>query len=222
MKEWIITILFTVSSSVGFGQIFRIPEKYDVVMEAYGDLDKDGVPERMVVCNTDIPDENPRLGVIRTLYILKKAKSGEDVVWKENSNLLWISKECGFCIEDTKGDPLLYLEIINNTFIVKQKRYNNTRRVEELKQVFRFQDNDWYLIGSTYRYADNCDFDVRHDINFSTNIVEVTNISHDCDEHENQKESYSKKKYSYKFPKVKMDDYKPTEVIIKKGLSVWF
>lgn len=47
----------------------------------------------------------------------------------------------------------------------------NSRRFEEIKYVIRYQNDDFYLIGSTYRYADTCDFDDTYHINFSTDNV---------------------------------------------------
>lgn len=67
--------------------------------------------------------------------------------------------------------PLVSISIENNTIRIYQKKYMNSRRFEEIKYVIRYQNDDFYLIGSTYRYADTCDFDDTYHINFSTDNV---------------------------------------------------
>ncbi|WP_445722402.1 hypothetical protein [Flavobacterium sp.] len=211
-------LLFTLFTQFGFTQSFEVPLNHIVVRETFGDLDADGIDEHILVCNTD-KSENESVGFKRILYILKVDQKGKELLWKKNETILWDSKDCGMGF-DLLQDPLVGLEIKRNTLIIKHKRLNNSRRTEDLKQIFRFQNNNWYLIGSTYRYADTCNFDDTYDINFSTNQVIITKITHDCQENEYQKDSYSKNTYSFNFQKIKMDDYKPTEIEIKPNLFV--
>lgn len=121
------------------------------------------------------------------------------------------SKDCGFCFDEAET-PLVSIEIKNNTLVIVQETYNNSRRTERSKVIFRYQNNDWFLIGSTYRYWDTCDFDHRCDINFSTNQVIITDISGDCDDVDYRNNGTSVKKFNYQFKKVTLDSYRPTEI----------
>lgn len=82
---------------------------------------------------------------------------------------------------------LVDISIKNNTLIIEHETHNNSRRTENYKQIFRYQNNDWYLIGSKYRYWDTCDFDYTYDINFSTQKINIAKDTGNCDDIEDSK-----------------------------------
>lgn len=207
--------LFSICSIFLSAQKFSLPKNCTVVKTIKGDLDKDGIEETVLVCNIDqTSDEKKSYG--RKLFILKQNEK-DYILWKENSTVLRDTKDCGFCFVDN-DTPLVKLEIKNNTLIIVQETYNNSRRTESNKLIFRFQNNDWFLIGSTYRYWDTCDFDHRCDINFSTNEVMMTDIRSNCDNVEYERDGKSFRKFKYVFKKVTLDSYKFTEIKFKKDV----
>ena len=208
MKQ-IVILFYSILFNITYSQNFELPQNCTVIKKIVGDLDKDGINEIVIVCNLD-QTKNLTENFKRKLYILKK-NNNHFILFKENSNILNSSKECGFCF-NKNSDPLKNIEIKNGSLIIEQETNNNSRRKENNKLIFRFQNNDWFLIGSTYRYWDTCDFDYKYDINFSTNKIIITKINGNCDDVEYKKESKSIKKYNYKFPKVTIDKYKPTEL----------
>lgn len=202
-----------------FSQKVNIPVGYTKVLEVKGDLNNDGIEEFVVVYNTN--EKEPEIGFKRVLYIFE-IKKGKRVLLKKNTNILRNSTDSGFynTRSSENADPIDILIVKNNTLIIQQKRFNNSRRATQSKLIFRYQKNDWFLIGSTCRYYDTCLFDDVHDINFSTNKVHITKDTSSCDDEE--KESHSFKKYEYNFLKTTLDTYKPTEVEIKKGVYTYY
>lgn len=181
---------------------FHAPKGYELVQQAEGDLDKDGIPEIVYVYNTNLKVKE--LGYPRVLYICKKVK-GKFKLWKENRSVLWKSEDCGFFASE--GVPLEVM-IENNTLIVEQTFNHNSRHQSKYKNIFRYQNSDWYLIGSTYNNFDTCDYDFQYDINFSTKKVSIQKTYGSCDDDEKkvpEDESYN---FSYPFKGIpKMDGF---------------
>ncbi|AQX09577.1 hypothetical protein [Elizabethkingia ursingii] len=221
MKYYFSVLIFTLSFSMYSAQHFQLPKNCTIVETVYGDLDRDGKDEKVIVCNLN-QTKDPKKNYSRVLYILKQDNSNQYQLFKKNTNILWGSKECGFCFEET-SDPLVSISIKNNTLIIEQETHNNSRRTESYKQIFRYQSNDWYLIGSKYRYWDTCDFDYTYDINFSTQKINITKDTGSCDDIEDPKKNVSSfETYTYKFPKVTMDNYKATEIKFKPKLYFYY
>ena len=202
-----------------FSQEFNIPVGYTKVLEVKGDLNKDGIEETVVVYNTD--EKEPEIGFKRVLCIFE-IKNGKRILLKKNATILRNSTDNGFynTSNSENADPLDTFIVKKNTLIIQQKRFHNSRRATQSKLIFRCQENDWFLIGSTCHYYDTCLFEEVHDINFSTNKVHITKDTSSCDDDE--KESHSFKKYEYNFSKTTLDTYKPTEVEIKKGVYTYY
>ena len=183
---------------------FAVPKGYEKILETKGDLDKDGKDEVVMVFNTDKIINKISEGLERKLYILKNI-NGKLKIWQENSNLLFDSKE-GFYPESNE----LELSIKNNCLIIFQSYFSNSRHTVTSKNTFRFQNDDFYLIGALVKFDDTCEFNFSSEINFSTGKVIVDDQYSECDsgyEREVPKNYY--KEFTHKIPKlIKMNDYK--------------
>ncbi|MCD0490609.1 hypothetical protein LPB86_20395 [Pedobacter sp. MC2016-14] len=188
---------------------FKVPANYSKIWEVKGDLDKDGIAEVVYAYNTNKPDGAS--GFFRILYICKLF-NGKAKLWKQNSSVLRSSKDCGFCLN--KGIDLS-INIKNNTLIIQQNFQHNARHYSSNKNIFRYQNGDWFLIGSTYNVYDTCEFDDTYDINFSTKQVSVACTYGDCDE---GKTAASDEFFDFKYPFKaipKMDGFKPGKVELR-------
>jgi len=197
----LVIFLFTFSYSQELTD-FTIPKGYEKILEMKCDLDKDGKDETVLVFNTDLKTKSE--GLERKLYILKNI-NGKLKVWKENSNLIFDSKE-GFYPSDNQ----LELSIKNNCLIILQSYFSNSRHTVTSKNTFRFQNGDFYLIGALVKFDDTCEFNFKSEANFSTGKVIIDDQYSDCDsgyEREVPKNYY--KEFTQKLPKlIKMNDYK--------------
>lgn len=184
---------------------FVIPKGYEKVLELKGDLDKDGKEEMVIVYNT--PDKIENQGNKRKFYILKNSQ-GNLKIWKENSTIL-NSSGAGFYPEDNT----LEIQVKNNCLVISQSYYSNSRHTDTSKYTFRFQNGDFYLIGSFNKFEDTCEFSFTNDVNFSTGKAIVDETYSDCDGDENRKipKDYHKE-FIHKFDTlIKMNDFRVGE-----------
>ena len=203
MKQILIIIIY-LFINICVGQNFEetLPKKYHKVIETKGDLDNDGIDEIVYVYDTD--KEVEELGFERELYICKVIDD-KIKLWKKNKSILWKSKDGGFYSENGIE---MSIEILNNTLILKQTFQSNSRHSQTYKNIFRYQNNDWYLIGSNCTHDDNCEFNFAYDINFSTKKVIVSEKYHNCEDNQKQTQKNYYKTFKYDFKETpKMDNF---------------
>ena len=187
---------------------FSVPKEYNKITEVFGDLDKDGINEIVYIYDTNISTDEGNFK--RELYICKQSEN-KIFLWKKNKTVIWNSKDYGFY-----NDSLPQLEIENNTLIVKQKFQSNSRHQTVYKNIFRFQNNDWFLIGATTSNSDNCLWDFEDDINFSTKKVRIYKHYDSCED--NGPEPQKDEEYNFKYPfkeTPKMDNFFPGKTHIQ-------
>ncbi|WP_316827462.1 hypothetical protein [Pedobacter miscanthi] len=202
-------LMITLSSNGQTLPDFTQPKNYKLVLETKGDLDKDGIDEVVYAFDTDKPDG--KNGLKRILYICKQL-DGKIKLWKSNNSILWSNKDCGFCLD---AGVNLSIKINNNTLLTEQTFNHNSRHYSTWKNIYRYQNNDWFLIGSTMNDYDTCDFDYEYDINFSTKQVNVAYTYGSCDEGKKiPKDHFYNFKYPFKtIPK--MEGFTPGKAELK-------
>lgn len=188
---------------------FSVPKGYEKIAEAKGDLDKDGKEETVLIYNTDeiTTDEegtSTEKDYKRVFYILKN-ENGALKVWKKNSTLLFSSRT-GFSPEYNSAPQI---SIKNNALALTQEFNTNSRHTLAYTHTFRFQNGDFYLIGSRENFDDTCEFNILHEINFSTGKGIVDEQYHSCFEGEKAPQKNFYKEFTQKLNQlVKMDDFK--------------
>ncbi|MCY0970659.1 hypothetical protein ACM642_16365 [Chryseobacterium sp. CY353] len=189
---------------------FIIPKGYEKILEVKGDLDKDGKEENVVVFNTNIQTKSE--GVERKFYILKNI-GGILKIWKENSSVI-LPKEIGFSPE---SNPLPEITIKKGILIITQSFSTNSRHTQTYKHTYRYQNGDFYLIGSLQNFDDTCEFNMYDEINFSTGKAIVDQKYYSCfPEDKTAPAEDFHKEFNYKLKKlIKMNNFKPGENSIK-------
>ncbi|MCY0978669.1 hypothetical protein PGH12_10720 [Chryseobacterium wangxinyae] len=189
---------------------FIIPKGYEKILEVKGDLDKDGKEENVVVFNTNIQTKSE--GVERKFYILKKI-GGILKIWKENSTII-LPKEIGFSPE---SNPLPEITIKKGILIITQSFSTNSRHTQTYKHTYRYQNGDFYLIGSLQNFDDTCEFNMYDEINFSTGKAIVDQKYYPCfPEDKTAPAEDFHKEFNYKLKKlIKMNNFKPGENSIR-------
>lgn len=205
-------VLFSLSFQAQSLNGFSIPKGYQKIAEAKGDLDKDGKEEIVIVFNTNAT-VNSKLDsnncVVRALYIIKD-QNGKPRVWKENKTLLF-SSGAGFYPQGN----ILNIEIRNNTLIVEQQFSTNSRHTQTYHHVFRFQNGDFYLIGSRDKFDDTCEFSFLNEINFSTGKIIIDKTYSSCDDDAKIPDDYHKEFIHPFKPLIRMNDLRIGENKIK-------
>ena len=178
---------------------FDAPKGYKKIAHAIGDLDNDGKDELVFAYQTNKRDKDSSFS--RELYICKK-QAGKIKTWKKNTSVLWKSGDFGFY------DTGISLEIENNTIILSQTFFSNSRHSFEYKNIFRYQKNDWFLIGSTCTDSYNCMWTMTYDINFSTKKVIADHEFESCEDNVEPKEDDKHWEFTYDFKSLpKMDNF---------------
>jgi len=189
---------------------FVLTKGYEKILEARGDLDKDGKDETVIVFNTNIKTNSE--GFERKLYILKNI-NGKLKIWKENSSII-LPKEIGFSPE---SNPLPEITLKRGALNITQSFSTNSRHTVTYKHTYRFQDGDFYLIGSLQNVDDTCEFNMYDEINFSTGKAIIDQKYYPCfPEDKTAPAEDFHKEFNYKLKKlIKMNNFKPGENSIK-------
>lgn len=200
-------VLSVINLSAQNLKIFSVPKGYTRIAEAKGDLDKDGKDEVVLVFDTNIKasDNHNLEGATdykRVFYILKN-EDGRLKIWKENSTILF-SSGTGFY----PSDNTLEVSIKNNSLHIGQSFFTNSRHTQQYKHTFRFQNGDFYLIGSLDHFEDTCDFSFTNEINFSTGKVIIDREYSSCDDDAKIPQDFHED-FTHKLQNlIKMDDFK--------------
>ena len=112
--------------------------KREIIQEITGDLDKDGISEKVIVFETNRRQE---LGTERDLEIYKM-EDGQWKLWFQSSKAIMKSLEGG-----TLGDPFQGIAIKNGLLLIEHYGGSNLRWSYTHK--YRFQNKIFSLIGVT-------------------------------------------------------------------------
>lgn len=157
-----------------------IPDGYDTIQVASGDLNKDGVADAVLALKRNdeeqLEEEEQRL-----LVVLFKAGSMYKLAGKSATTLM--CRQCG----GVHGDPYNDISIVKGVLVVNHYGGSAWRWVDT--QKFRYQGGAFYLIGATYDFFTvnrSCDGGIGEagrkykDINYVTGDQEVIERDEDC------------------------------------------
>lgn len=165
-----IVLILLLFSTFSFGQEIVIPNGYELISELVGDLDKDGVCEKVVVFDTPEPTE---YGNVREIQVLKYSKKNW-VVWKKSRNAILKSKEGG-----VMGDPYERISIENGILIICFSGGSSWKWF--YKDKYRFQNSEFELIGYSGSYGKFCEYWANFDFNISTGKISYKKEFEDCE-----------------------------------------
>jgi len=145
----------------------------DQVAEVFGDLDKDGIDEKIVVTNTS---ERTDFGIERKISIFK-LKDKDWQLWHESEGAVLPSEHGGMM-----GEPFEEISIANGCIIINH--FGGSRTKWSYAHRYRYQKDDWYLIGATISFGEPaCEWNT-FDYNLSTGKLEVKKNKYACDDEE--------------------------------------
>lgn len=162
--------LFIYASS--FGQENSIPKEYRSIKEIFGDLNKDSIDEKVVVYNVSDTEDDVE-GVDREVIIFKKEK-GDWVIWHRSKTAVGNSKDGGMM-----GDPFEDIEIKNGILLISQSGGSSWKWGYTDK--YRFQNNNFELIGYVSNAGKVCEYWQDVDYNISTGKIIIKKEYEDCD-----------------------------------------
>lgn len=141
-----------------------------VISEAIGDLDKDGVDEKVIVLDTGLDSE---IGTQRTLLIYKK-KQGKWALWHSSQGPLLDSAHGGMM-----GDPFMGIEIQRGAIVIEH--FGGSRQKWSYIHRYRFNNKAWYLVGATINYGAPCEGFFEFDFNVTTGKATYKTYQDGCE-----------------------------------------
>jgi len=162
-----------------------------------GNLDEDSHEEAVCVYETPV---NGEIGSEQSLAIFKK-QGDYWILWHQTTNPILSTAHGGMM-----GNPFAGISIKNKTIIVDH--FGGSRQKWNYTHRYRFQNNNWYLIGATVKYGAPCDYFESLDYNLSTGDAVFEYSTEDCSsEVEEPRKASWKEKINVKIPLPLMDDF---------------
>jgi len=185
MKKFI-PVVFILIGNMFFGQDTVLTKNADILMQKTGDLDNDGINEKVEVINTS---ETTEYGTVREIRISKfRNNSWEE--WKSSKNAILNSEEGGMM-----GDPFQEIEIKNGILLISF--YGGSSWKWSYRDKYRFQNNEFQLIGHESHSFRICEFWENFDFNISTGRIIYTKEIEECEgdheRHQTEKETFYQK-----------------------------
>ena len=151
---------------------------YELMAEVDGDLDKDGIPERVLVLETPYQTD---WGTEREIHVYK-IRAGEWELWRSSSDAIMKSEEGGMM-----GDPFESIEIKNGILIVRH--FGGSSWKWSNIDKYRWQNNEFELIGYTTNYGKPCEYWEEFDFNLSTGKINYELEPEECEDYLNEYEA---------------------------------
>jgi hypothetical protein len=152
----------------------ELAEEYKVLKEASGDLNKDGIAEKVVVVNNGQMGD---MGEERDILIFM-LEDKEWNLWDRSSGAVMPSEHGGMF-----GDPFRSIKVENETIVIKHS--GGSRTQWEYLHRFRYQNDNCELIGVTIINEEPCRVRETFDYNLSTGKVICTKVNQKCTNGEN-------------------------------------
>lgn len=193
-------------AAVASADTIAAPAGYKKLGEATGDLDKDGVAEKVAVFDTE---RNTDMGTEREIQVFKKT-DGAWTLWHKSIGAVLPSENGG-----VMGDPFQDIKIENGSIVLFH--FGGSRYKWTYTHRFRFQNSAWQLIGATVNNGTPCEYWENIDYNLSTGKVKYEKETEDCEGGEdNVKTTKKSKDFTKKLAKLPpMDGFKPGENELK-------
>lgn len=155
----------------------QTPKHFKILDKKEGDLDNDGVFEKVIVYDTE---KETDMGTERQIYIYKKNHNKWEL-WKKSVGAILPSEHGGMM-----GDPFEGISINKNCIVINhsggaRQRWHYTHR-------FRFQTGEFQLIGATVNFGSPCDNFFNFDYNLSTGKVIYQEETSDCEKEDSKTE----------------------------------
>ena len=156
-------------------EVIEIPKSFKILEDIEGDLDKDGVSEKVIVYDTE---KETDFGTERQIYIYKKNNDKWEL-WRKSIGAVLPSQHGGMM-----GDPFEGISIERNCIVIHH--FGGSRQKWNYTHRFRYQSGDFQLIGATVHFGSPCDYFFTFDYNLSNGKINYEKETEDC-ENENSK-----------------------------------
>jgi hypothetical protein len=181
------------------------PKLWKVIDIVYGDLDNIAGDEAVISYKTPIDGD---MGKMQALAVFKKAK-GKWELWYQTSSPL-LSDQAGGMM----GNPYAGISIERRAIVIQH--FGGSRDKWNYRHRYRFQNNNWYLIGAEVNFGAPCDNFTKFDYNLSTGDAVVSYTEEHCNEKNTGKSTAWSEQFKIKPATLPlMNNFIPGESVIK-------
>lgn len=152
------------------------PESMGKLKRVSNDLNGDGQTDYLKVVTTT--EDNDGLGFKRQLIVYSGEGADLDA-WYTADDVILSTEHGGMM-----GDPLQGVAIENGTIVINH--FGGSRQKWNYTHRFRWQNNDFQLIGTTIVYGSPCDYFDELDYNLSTGKATYVRETEDCDDDDDE------------------------------------
>lgn len=163
------------------------PRGHTLLSQTSGDLNKDGVDEKIIVFNNGQVGD---FGEERTILIFK-ADNGAWKMWERATGAILPSENGGMM-----GDPFQSIKVENGALVINH--FGGSRSKWEYTHRFRYQNEKWELIGTTSIVYAPCEEQQTFDYNLTSGNVIYKDVKLTCTNGENEKVKEVRKNVNFK------------------------
>jgi hypothetical protein len=145
-----------------------------VIAETFGDLDKDGVAEKLIVLDSGLQGD---FGTERVVLIFKKAKK-HWALWHSSQGSVLPSAHGGMM-----GDPFEEIKIDRGSIVIRH--FGGSRYKWSYVHRYRLEGSAWKLIGATINFGAPCEDFTNFDYNLLTGKATYEQALDVCPDMEN-------------------------------------
>lgn len=183
---------------LGMSMVAEAQSKLVPLEETLGDLDEDGVDERVVVYNTDSITDKGRL---REIHIFK-GEENDWTLWQQKAGAAMASEADG-----ALGDPFVGIEIKEGQLVLfhtggETEKWNYTHH-------FRFLNGSFELVSAKISFGTLCDSFTNIDFDLLTGLLSYKQESDNCSQQGVNEVLVDKKALAYLDELPKMHGFLP-------------
>lgn len=194
MLNTFIYTIFIFLSFISLSQESITPKGYSVLKEIQGDLNKDSIPEKVIVYNTS---DSTDFGNIREIQILKK-ENGNWVLLEKSRNAILKSEEGGVL-----GDPFESIYIKKGVLIINHFGGSNSKWSKTDK--YRFNGSKFELIGTKISNGMSCEYLETIDFNLLTGKIIYSKKFEKCSANNTTPKTYKTENETFQNRSIKLN-----------------
>ncbi|MEM6379414.1 MAG: hypothetical protein AAF705_14495 [Bacteroidota bacterium] len=174
-----------VQKEIVFIDTIPTPPGFKILAEAEGDLNKDQQNEKIIIYDTPRETE---MGTEREIRVFQKGPTNW-LLWHQTSGGILPSEHGGIM-----GDPFSDARIERGCIVIEH--FGGSRQKWTYLHRYRFQNEDWELIGATVGFGVPCDNWETFDYNLSTGGINYKSEKENCESEDGTSKILKQESYS--------------------------
>ena len=173
--------------------LINLPANLTMVAKAQGDLNQDGLNEQVFVVEPQTMDQETDAAPPRRVLVYHQVAEDAWLLWQDIPGGV-LSSDAGGML----GDPFQEVKVERGALVIDH--FGGSRIRWHYTHRFRWQNEQWQLIGATIVYGAPCDYWHSCDYNLPTDKVVAKWETENCDTEKTTEESFTFRHRIQPFP----------------------